>query len=143
MDIVSHTVNQDQEGATRLLSQVKEAEDTPALEVKLSGIDEVLKLSEEGSALFLELLAFLAAGKTLTIVADDSMMTIAEAAQMLNVSSEYVAKLIEEERLVAHEREEEYCLLRSSVVTHDEKMKKMRKEGLTFLTAESQEMNLF
>lgn len=52
MDIFSHVGKKDQEGAASLLAQVQRENGTPALEVKLSGADNSLKLSEEGSAFF-------------------------------------------------------------------------------------------
>lgn len=89
------------------------------------------------------MLAFLAAGKTLTVAADDKIISVEEAAKILNVSSEYVIKLIEEEQLPATESGGAYRLLFYQVANYKKEMKRIQEEALAELTALSQELNLY
>ena len=66
-------------------------------ELRLAGIDT--PLPDAVAALLREVLAALAAGQSITVIAQDNEMTPSEAATFLNVSRGYVLKLMDEGQL--------------------------------------------
>ncbi|MEM1324895.1 MAG: helix-turn-helix domain-containing protein [Bacteroidota bacterium] len=142
MDILSHVIGQDKKGTADLLAQVKEVESTPTLEVKLSGADDVLKLSEEGSAFLLDVLSLFLQGKKLAVFSSEEKLTTQQAADLLDVYPTHINELIKEERLPYEKIADNYYFVLEDLVTYKQRMEEEREQHMQFLATQAQELNL-
>lgn len=110
-------------------------------EVRLAGIDT--PLPEAAARLLRELLTALAAGQSVTVMAQDHEMTPNEAAAFLNVSRGYVLKLMDEGHLPFREVGSHRRIPGMALAAYRARQDAISAKAMDDLAAISQELGLY
>jgi excisionase family DNA binding protein len=110
-------------------------------ELRLAGIDT--PLPHVVAVLLREVLAALAAGQGVTVIAQDHEMTPSEAATFLNVSRGYVLKLMDEGRLPFRSVGTHRRIPGMALAAHRARQDVVSRKAMDDLVALNQEMGLY
>jgi excisionase family DNA binding protein len=110
--------------------------------IKVQNQDEYLHIPKKAFFLLSEIIANMADGKSVSVVANGTDLTTQEAADILNVSRPYVVKLLEEGKIPFKKAGTHRRVGLDDVLAYKKEMKRTAMESLAFLTAQAQELNL-
>jgi excisionase family DNA binding protein len=113
----------------------------PEGELRLAGIDT--PLPDGVAKLLREVLAALAAGQGVTVIAQDHEMTPSEAAAFLNVSRGYVLKLMDEGQLPFRSVGTHRRIPGMALAAHRARQDVVSRKAMEDLAALSEEMGLY
>jgi len=126
----------------RVLSDVACDKHPLVLCVRDAGQDKVVKLPASAVSLLLGILEAMAAGRGITVVADDAELTTVQAADALNVSRTFLINLLET-GIIAHRKVGTHRRIRlQDVMAYKERIDREREATLDVLVREAQEQNM-
>jgi excisionase family DNA binding protein len=145
--LLERTTKQEQRIAQSFISEIQKTHPRikthdRAVDIKINGSGEFLKIPKKALLLLYEILKNMAEGKSITLIPSDAEISTQQAADMLNVSRPHLVKLLESgeipfKKVGAHRR-----IALKDLITYEKRLKENRKEKLTFLAKQAQELNL-
>ncbi len=126
----------------QVLSPFAQRKGSLILKVREAGKDQPLELPAGAVALLMEILEAMAAGRGLTLIAENAELTSVQAADVLNVSRPFLIKLLED-GVLPHRKVGKHRRVRmEDVMAYRAKIDRDREAVLDQLARESQEQHL-
>jgi excisionase family DNA binding protein len=93
--------------------------------------------------LLMHVLEAIAAGQSIQLIAENTELTVSQAADLLSVSPSYLIGLLEADKIPFRVEDEHYCIRTEDLMAYKEKNRLEREKILDELVAESQAMGLY
>ena len=118
----------------------KRKSDTVKINIQESG--EFLTLPSKAMDLLVYILSNMAEGKSISLIPSDSEVTTQQAADMLNVSTPHIVKLLEEGAIPYKKTGSHRRILLEDLIAYDKKLKDQRSASLKAIAKQAQELGL-
>jgi len=115
---------------------------TREIEIEVQGEKDPIKIPVSALEHLNTIIDLMAQGKAITVNPVDAEITTQEAADLLNVSSPYIVKLLEEGEIPFHKVGSHRRIKLRDLLAYKQEMEKEREEALTELTRISQELDM-
>jgi excisionase family DNA binding protein len=135
----SEDVARARESGDRLSSALRRGEPV-TVSVRDSAGDVVLPA--QAVPILSEILEGIASGREITLVANDSELTVRQAADFLNVSPRYVERLLDEKQIPHASRGATRVVRLGDLVLYKDDVDRKRREALDELVAEAQQLGM-
>jgi excisionase family DNA binding protein len=114
----------------------------PELKVSVGGTEEEIRLPPSAAKLLIDGLAELAKGHDVRLLPVHAELTTQEAAELLNLSRQYVVRLLDDGKIPSHKVGTHRRVRVADVVAYKQTLDAERLEALKRLVAEAQDLGM-
>lgn len=145
---LERTTKQEQEIAQLAINQINQtferaySNDDDPVEIKIRENGKFFTIPKKALNLLIDILDEMANGKSIKVIADDTIISTQQAAEMLHVSRPHIVKLLDRGEIPFKKTGSHRRLELKNIIEYKEKLTKNRQEKLDFLAKQAQELNL-